>query len=134
MCAFSSSSLPQFLQHSTTRAQALTNLLEALSASDRATDLCGNVARLLAENVMHFVGSAATYAATEEDRLAAGGADITTAIDGMLRRSVVPMLPRLTEGRDSLTLYAQKILAMILLRYALDHPAGRCPCHVHDTA
>lgn len=106
--------------------QALTILLKTLTASDRATDLCGNVARLLAENVMHFVGSAATYAVAEDDCLAAGGADITAAIDATLRRSVMPMLPRLTEGRDSLTLYAQKILAMILLRCALDRLARLC--------
>lgn len=97
--------------------QALSAQLDALQTTHAQADLCANVARLLAELTMHYLASPDAY------RPGGGGGagasvDVTAALDTALAAHVVPLLPRLAAERDPMPLYAQKILALLLSRYA----------------
>jgi hypothetical protein len=104
--------------------QVLNQQLAALSTTHAQSELCANVARLLAELVMHFVSSPDAYVAKGSSaslsHTAVGSNELnaTEVIDEVLQQHVLPLLPLLTAERDPMPLYAQKILALLLTRCA----------------
>ena len=63
-------------------------------------------------------GSGALSATQSGEGETSNNNDITAEVDAALRRAVLPLLPRLTREGDTLPLYAQKMLALVLLRCA----------------
>jgi hypothetical protein len=101
--------------------QVMNQQLAALSTTQAQSDLCANVARLLAELTMHFVSAPDAYCvggSSESPDQATGSPELTSVIDDVLQHQVLPLLPNLTAERDPMPLYAQKILALLLTRFA----------------
>lgn len=75
-------------------------------------DMRINATRLLTELLMVYLSRVEAVGRGD-------GGDVTAALEDLLQSGALPLLHRMMmSGRDPMPLYAQKVLASLLLRYA----------------